>query len=107
MSSAQETNLRFFAYLILTLQFFLTVERQIFDFLGYMWLPILANFLNLVFIIFGTFGVWQFKPGYIISYIVWSVIWLGWNLFNICYYMEVGGLKRTEDWLSLGTRSFR
>ena len=33
-------------YAILALQLISTLERQVFDFLGYMWLPILGNFLH-------------------------------------------------------------
>ncbi|KAF4522548.1 hypothetical protein B566_EDAN012839 [Ephemera danica] len=41
--------------------------RQTFDFLGYMWAPILTNFLNIVFNIFGFFGAYQYRPAYILS----------------------------------------
>lgn len=44
-----------------------TVERQVFDFLGFMWAPILANFLNILFIIFGFFGTFQSVAVYIYS----------------------------------------
>nr|CAD7265083.1 unnamed protein product [Timema shepardi] len=43
-----------------------TIERQVFDFLGYMWAPILANFFNIIFVIFGFYGAFQFRPKYII-----------------------------------------
>ncbi|CRL03546.1 CLUMA_CG016509, isoform A [Clunio marinus] len=43
------------------------IERQVFDFLGYMWAPILANFLHMIFIIFGFFGAYQFRAKYLIS----------------------------------------
>jgi hypothetical protein len=44
-----------------------TVERQVFDFLGYMWAPILANFFHIIFVIFGFFGTFQYRPKYIIT----------------------------------------
>nr|CAD7405880.1 unnamed protein product [Timema cristinae] len=44
-----------------------TIERQVFDFLGYMWAPILANFFNIIFVIFGFYGAFQFRPKYIIT----------------------------------------
>jgi len=44
-----------------------TVERQVFDFLGFMWAPILVNFFNIIFVILGFFGAFQYRPKYIIS----------------------------------------
>lgn len=38
-----------------------------FDFFGYMWAPILVNFLHMIFIIFGIFGAYQFRSKYLIS----------------------------------------
>jgi len=78
----------------------------VFDLLGYMWLPILGNFLHIIFVIFCIFGVNQRKPNYIYSYCIWSLVWIAWNAFVTCYYMEVGSLDRGEDVLSLGTNSF-
>jgi Na,K-Atpase Interacting protein len=43
------------------------IARQVFDFLGYMWAPILANFLHMIFIIFGFFGAYQYRAKYLIS----------------------------------------
>ncbi len=39
-----------------------TVERQVFDFLGYMWAPIIGNFLHILVIIIGFFGALQYRP---------------------------------------------
>jgi hypothetical protein len=39
----------------------------VFDFLGYMWAPILANFFHIIFVIFGFFGTFQYRPKYIIT----------------------------------------
>lgn len=67
---------RFFFVLIckgglLTLHFsrfqFSIVQRQVFDFLGYLWIPILLNFFQIIFVIFGFFGSFQYRPKYIIS----------------------------------------
>ncbi|PSN58030.1 hypothetical protein C0J52_02041 [Blattella germanica] len=71
-----------------------TLERQVFDFLGYMWAPILANFFNIIFVIFGCFGAFQLRRTYIITFAVWEVLWLGWNVFVICFYLNVGILDR-------------
>ena len=100
------SKLRGGLYAICVAQVLTSAEKQIFDFLGYMWLPILCNFLNIVFVIFCCFGVWQRKRNYIVSYIIWTVIFTSWNVFVICYYMEVGTLRRTQDMLSFGTGSF-
>ena len=58
---------------ILALQLISTFERQIFDFLGYMWLPILANFFNIIFVIFGLFGLYQYRVKYLVVYTVWMI----------------------------------
>ncbi|KAG7268855.1 hypothetical protein CRUP_011304 [Coryphaenoides rupestris] len=42
------------------------LQRQVFDFLGYQWAPILANFLHIVAIILGMFGTVQFRSRYLI-----------------------------------------
>lgn len=49
------------------------IERQVFDFLGPLWLPILANFSHMILIIFGFFGAYQFRTKYLISV---SVNWI-------------------------------
>ncbi|KAG0710201.1 Sodium/potassium-transporting ATPase subunit beta-1-interacting protein [Chionoecetes opilio] len=82
-----------------------TAERQVFDFLGYMWLPIIANFFNFILVIFGFFGAYQYKTKYIIIYLTWELVWLGWNVFVICFYLNVGVLENSRDWLNFGTGS--
>ena len=42
------------------------LERQIFDFLGFQWAPILGNFLQIIVVILGLFGTIQFRPRYIV-----------------------------------------
>ncbi|XP_017474171.1 PREDICTED: sodium/potassium-transporting ATPase subunit beta-1-interacting protein-like [Rhagoletis zephyria] len=81
------------------------IERQVFDFLGYMWAPILVNFFHIIFIILGFYGAYHFRIKYIITYLVWSFIWIGWNAFLICFYLNVGILDRDSDLLNLGTGS--
>ena len=58
---------------LLVLQLISTFERQIFDFLGYMWMPILGNFFNLVFVIFGLFGLYQYRIKYLLTYSIWTL----------------------------------
>lgn len=47
------------------------LERQIFDFLGYQWAPILANFLHIMAVILGIFGTVQYRSRYLI--LVWLI----------------------------------
>ncbi|XP_074109865.1 sodium/potassium-transporting ATPase subunit beta-1-interacting protein isoform X2 [Cotesia typhae] len=99
-------NRRHFLLTICTLQLLTTIERQVFDFLGFMWAPILFNFFNIIFVILGFFGAFQYRPKYIISYCIWDILWLGWNIFCICFYLEAGSLNTRDDYLNLGTGSF-
>ncbi|XP_069076346.1 sodium/potassium-transporting ATPase subunit beta-1-interacting protein 3 isoform X1 [Pleurodeles waltl] len=80
-----------------TLQLLAALERQIFDFLGYQWAPILGNFLHIIIVILGLFGTIQYRPRYITVYTVWTAIWVAWNVFIICFYLEVGGLSKDTD----------
>nr|XP_045014827.1 sodium/potassium-transporting ATPase subunit beta-1-interacting protein 2 isoform X6 [Jaculus jaculus] len=47
------------------MQLVCVLERQIFDFLGYQWAPILANFVHIIIVILGLFGTIQYRPRYI------------------------------------------
>ncbi|XP_033623044.1 sodium/potassium-transporting ATPase subunit beta-1-interacting protein 4 isoform X2 [Fukomys damarensis] len=76
------------------------LERQVFDFLGYQWAPILANFVHIVVVILGLFGTIQYRPRYIVVYAVWAAVWVTWNIFIICFYLEVGGLARDSELLT-------
>ncbi|XP_055005444.1 sodium/potassium-transporting ATPase subunit beta-1-interacting protein 2 isoform X1 [Boleophthalmus pectinirostris] len=70
------------------------LERQVIDFLGYQWAPILTNFLHIIVVILGLFGTIQFRPRYVTGYAAWLVVWMTWNVFIICFYLEVGDLSR-------------
>uniref|UniRef100_W5NL44 Sodium/potassium-transporting ATPase subunit beta-1-interacting protein n=1 Tax=Lepisosteus oculatus TaxID=7918 RepID=W5NL44_LEPOC len=70
------------------------LERQIFDFLGYQWAPILTNFVHIITVILGLFGTVQFRPRYVTGYAAWLVLWVTWNVFVICFYLEVGDLSK-------------
>ncbi|NP_001414061.1 sodium/potassium-transporting ATPase subunit beta-1-interacting protein 1 isoform X5 [Cavia porcellus] len=48
------------------LQLVAALQRQIFDFLGYQWAPILANFLHIMAVILGIFGTVQYRSRYLI-----------------------------------------
>ncbi|XP_039240471.1 sodium/potassium-transporting ATPase subunit beta-1-interacting protein 2-like [Pipra filicauda] len=73
------------------------LERQIFDFLGYQWAPILANFIHIIVVILGLFGTIQYRPRYITGYAVWLILWVTWNVFVICFYLEAGDLSKETD----------
>ncbi|KAL3194145.1 hypothetical protein MRX96_016286 [Rhipicephalus microplus] len=90
---------------ICIIQLIATFQRQVFDFLGYMWAPILANFFQIIFVIFGFFGTYHYRPRYVVAYIIWTLLWIGWNLFVICIYMEIGALNRDSSILDMGTGS--
>ena len=94
-------------YALMALQLISTFERQIFDFAGYMWVPILGNFLHTLIVILGIFGVYQYTSIHLVTYLVWCFIWIGWNTFLICFYLEAGNLDRKQDgFLSFDTGSF-
>lgn len=42
------------------------MERLVFDFLGYMWAPIIGSFLQIIFVISGFFGAIQYRPKVVI-----------------------------------------
>ncbi|XP_028667550.1 sodium/potassium-transporting ATPase subunit beta-1-interacting protein 4-like isoform X2 [Erpetoichthys calabaricus] len=83
-----------------TLQLLAALERQVFDFLGYQWAPILVNFFQIIIVILGLFGTIQYRPRYIVVYAVWTTLWVTWNVFIICFYLEVGGLSKESDLLT-------
>lgn len=87
------------------IQMIATIQRQILDFLGYMWTPIIINFIQIIAVILGIFGAYQYKVKYISCYAIWTSLWLGWNIFVICVYMEAGILTRDTDVLNMGTGS--
>ncbi|KAA0710362.1 Sodium/potassium-transporting ATPase subunit beta-1-interacting protein 1 [Triplophysa tibetana] len=50
---------------IFCLQLVAVLQRQVFDFLGYQWAPILANFLHIMAVIMGVFGTVQVRTRYV------------------------------------------
>ena len=41
-----------------------------------------------------------------VTYLIWCMLWSAWNIFLICYYLEVGLLKGKKDILTFGTGGF-
>ncbi|XP_037333607.2 sodium/potassium-transporting ATPase subunit beta-1-interacting protein 3-like [Pungitius pungitius] len=91
--------------LLCCLQLITTLERQVFDFLGYQWAPILINFFHVVMVILGLFGVIQYRSRCVFMYVLWTLLWVGWNVFVSCLYLDLGGLSKHIDVLSLGAAS--
>lgn len=79
------------------IQIICVIERQVFDFLGFLWIPILVNFFQIIFVIFGFFGVYQYRPKYLITYLLWHLLWIAWNVFLICLYLNVAGLDHGKN----------
>lgn len=98
---------RCFLITICALQLLCTTERLVFDFLGFLWSCILGDFLQIVFVFFGLIGTVQYRAKIIIVYTVWSLLWIAWNIFLICLYLNVSTLSRVQDKriLSLGVES--
>ncbi|XP_014276162.1 sodium/potassium-transporting ATPase subunit beta-1-interacting protein 3 [Halyomorpha halys] len=98
-------NKRLFLLSTCCSQLITTIWRQVFDFLGFMWCPIIVNFFQIIFVIFGFFGAWQYKSSYLLTYCLWTLFWIGWNSFIFCFYLNIGILNREWDVLSLGAGS--
>uniref|UniRef100_A0A8C6WKF7 Sodium/potassium-transporting ATPase subunit beta-1-interacting protein n=1 Tax=Neogobius melanostomus TaxID=47308 RepID=A0A8C6WKF7_9GOBI len=76
------------------LQLITALERQVLDFLGYQWAPIMVNFLQVVMVILGLFGAIQYRSRYVVMYLLWTLLWVGWNVFVCCLYLDLGGLSK-------------
>ncbi|NXI09378.1 NKAI2 protein, partial [Irena cyanogastra] len=64
------------------------LERQIFDFLGYQWAPILANFIHIIIVILGLFGTIQYRPRYITGIAIWFHQWF----LSLCFWHHTPAL---------------
>ncbi|XP_033126906.1 sodium/potassium-transporting ATPase subunit beta-1-interacting protein 2-like [Anneissia japonica] len=42
-----------------------STEKLVFDFVGYMWTPIIGDFLSIIFTLFGLFGCYQYRPKFL------------------------------------------
>lgn len=93
--------------ILCSLQLVTALERQAFDFLGYQWAPIMVNFLQVVMVILGLFGAIQFRSRYVVMYLLWTLLWVGWNVFVCCLYLDLGGLSKDGDTLTLGISPHR
>lgn len=81
----------------------LTILRQIFDFLGQIWLQILINFFTILIIIIALFGIRQSRSSYLIMFIVWALFNTAWNLLVIVIHSKMRDINLNEDFLSMYT----
>lgn len=78
----------------------LTITRQVFDFLGQIWLQILINFFTIILIIVALFGIRQRRISYLALYTLWALFNTVWNLIVICIHTRIRDVGITEDALS-------
>ncbi|XP_061827491.1 sodium/potassium-transporting ATPase subunit beta-1-interacting protein 3 [Nerophis lumbriciformis] len=93
--------------LLCCFQLITALERQVFDFLGFQWAPIMINFIHIILVILGIFGAIQYRTRYVILYLLWMLLWLSWNIFVCCLYLDLGGISKESDILSLGVSAHR
>lgn len=65
------------------------LERQVFDFLGFMWAPIIANFIHIAFLIVGIFGVLQYRSPYVVT------------VGSLCFYYWLFHLQKMSSLVKL------
>lgn len=85
-----------------------TILRQVFDFLGQIWLQILVNFFTIILLILALFGIKQNRISYLFVYSSWAIFNTFWNLIVVCIYLKVRPdslhpFNLQEDTLSLYT----
>lgn len=82
--------------IVIILNLIFLLERSIFDFMGFMYGMIIADICYLVFLIIGLFGAYQYRVNYVAASTILSLMWIAWNLFVICVYLNVGFLNRHD-----------
>ncbi|XP_045689070.1 sodium/potassium-transporting ATPase subunit beta-1-interacting protein 4 [Phyllostomus hastatus] len=83
-----------------TFQLVTALERQVFDLLGHQWAPVLATSVHVVLVLLGLSGAVQYQPRCIVVYAVWAAVWVTWNVFITCFYLEVRGLSKDRELLT-------
>lgn len=81
----------------------LTITRQVFDFLGQIWLQILINFFTIILIIVALFGIRQHRISYLSLFALWSLFNTTWNIIVICIHTKIRDVGLNEDVLSFYT----
>eukprot|EP00112_Aurelia_sp_Birch-Aquarium-sp1_P004067 Seg1461.2 transcript_id=Seg1461.2/GoldUCD/mRNA.D3Y31 product="Sodium/potassium-transporting ATPase subunit beta-1-interacting protein 4" protein_id=Seg1461.2/GoldUCD/D3Y31 len=85
---------------VLPLQLLIVLQRLVFDFLGYVWVLVSCGIIAVIFSIIGIFGTYQRKSKYLLTYVVWGVIWVILNILVIVLYLDAGSFTHKNDWLS-------
>lgn len=88
---------RFIFLTICIIQIITVALRQVFDFLGFLWIPILVNLFEIIALILGFFGGYQVRTKYLIGFIIWQLLWISWNIFIICLYLDIGTLDHQTN----------
>jgi len=83
-------------FLILVLQLILTIVRIVFDILGLQYVSICADICQVLGLIIGSFGSWRFKRPLLTVYCIWTLLWITWSSYLVCFYLEVGVLSLEE-----------
>jgi len=87
--------------LVLVPLLLLTLVRQVFDFLGQIWLQIIINFITLNVIIVALFGIKQGRISYLLAFVFVCMFNIFWNIVVISIHFKTNDLR--EDLLSLFT----
>lgn len=97
----QIKKLRHCFSLLLFLHLILLVERIIIDGFGHIYLLIILNVITAVFVVCGVVGLLKYQVKLLLAYVVWLVLWIGFNVFVITLYLNIGKLSHKNNWLSL------
>ncbi|CAF0741927.1 unnamed protein product [Brachionus calyciflorus] len=89
-------NFRKIFTIIIIINILFLVERSVFDFFGFMFSMIIADIIYLIFLVIGLFGALQFRVNYVVSLTLTTLLWIAWNIFIICVYLNIGNLNRYD-----------
>ncbi|XP_063729466.1 sodium/potassium-transporting ATPase subunit beta-1-interacting protein 2-like isoform X2 [Symsagittifera roscoffensis] len=79
-------------------QLVFVLERTVFDSLGHMYGLVVGDGIQIIMVLVGVIGTYSYKPKYLVPYGTMQFLWLGWNAYLVCYYLEIGLLQRKEMW---------
>ncbi|RDD39321.1 Sodium/potassium-transporting ATPase subunit beta-1-interacting protein 3 [Trichoplax sp. H2] len=73
--------------------------------MGAVWALIIGNFVAILITVVGTFGAYQFRPRYLIMYLIWSFAWIACNVAVMLTYLEISIFKQGGTILTINTES--
>jgi hypothetical protein len=79
-------------------QMVFVIERTVLDALGPMYGLVVADGIQFLMVIVGIIGTYTYKPRYLVPYGTFQFLWIGWNAYLLCFYLEVGWLARKANW---------